>query len=266
MTRSPRRASRVGVAVLTLLGLAAIVLGSTVVAARAEALLPVIPETVSDGRLILAAAPYPEVEFVVSPGEPTHWMIQTALVGEEQGLLEFQLQKTGELVEHPQGLHVTMEFCDMSWVSFPEAPTCPSGSVVVANATPREDFREPCPRESLGVLREGAPREFLVTLSVADDADTEIVGLPGEVGIGFIVSGDDGPIAVETVGGTSTGGTGSTSGNPAASDAARLAFLPATGGGEAIGWMVTGLVVVGSGLIMLVIARRISRNARRARS
>lgn len=181
----------VAVASAALLGAGALLLGHA-----ANAALIDVPSTGAPGRLVVAAEPYPAQFLHLSPGDPSYWQVAARLENAERATLSVQLRKDGALVQHPRGLVMTVTACDAPWTGLDTDPICPAGAREVAVGTPADDWATSSPTFVLRPLTPAAPEYLLVSLAVADSpaarADTTLMGLFGDMGVGLTAVAMDG--------------------------------------------------------------------------
>ncbi|WP_378146225.1 hypothetical protein ACFJGV_01285 [Cnuibacter sp. UC19_7] len=207
------RAAAVGVVVgASSLALAA---GGLALAGAAHAALVDVPPTGQPGRLVLASDPYPAEFLDLSPGVPGYWEVSARLEDAAQATLALELRKSGELVEHPRGLSMTVDVCSVEWTGLDSTPVCPTGAERVTVATPEEDYTTSSPTFDLEPLTATAPEYLLVTLAVEDSpearADQSLMGLTGDMAVGLTATAfDDVPVRP---GGGGTGTLADTGGN-----------------------------------------------------
>lgn len=202
--RAGRRVAAVVTAALSVVLLSA---GGLVLAQAAQAALIDVPPSGSPGRLVLSSEPYPAEFLELSPGEPAYWQIGARLEDARSATLSLQLRKDGELVEHPRGLTMTVRQCDSVWTGLDAVPACASGERAVTVATPADDYTTSSPTFELRSFTPTTPEYFLVTLAVEDSvaamADTSLMGLTGQMGVGLTaVSIDDVPVTPGRLPGT----------------------------------------------------------------
>ncbi len=107
---------------------------------------------------------------------------------------ELQLHRDGALVEHPDGLRVTVTACQEPWRDLDATPVCDEGAHVVSAdpVRPPSADAERAPVSDPGA--EGSTY-LLVELAVADSArasaDSSLMGLEATVGLGVTASVDD---------------------------------------------------------------------------
>jgi hypothetical protein len=194
------RGRRLVAATLTLgVSSALLGLGAVVLAGAASAALIDVPETGQPGRLILSSDPYPAEFLDLSPGEPGYWQVAARIEDADSATLALQLQKDGDLIEHPRGLTMTVDACTTEWTGLTSTPACASGAQRVTAATPAEDYSQTSPSFDLAAIQSGAPRYLLVTLAVEDSAtamaDGTLMGLTGDMGVGLTATAfDDVPV------------------------------------------------------------------------
>lgn len=195
-TMHRRRASAVGAAIGSVVLVTA---GSILLADAARGALIPVPETGAPGRLVLAADPYPARFHDLSPGQTRFWSVQARLEDAESATLALELRKEGELVEHPQGLRMTVESCAGGWTDAPPAPSCAAGARMIALTGPADDHRTSSPVFTLDDLGSEAPVDLLISVGLDDTpatrADTTLMGLSGEFGVGLTAVAIDGDAA-----------------------------------------------------------------------
>lgn len=200
---SPRPGARAGAAAAGAVLCAVLGLGSGGAAVAAG--WHVVPETGEPGGLVLEASPYPLHAEDLQPGRPAHWQVHTRVDRHGPISTEVQLRRDGALVEHPDGLRVTVSACERPWRGLDTVPVCDDGQRVLS-VGPREPdvLRVPVTDPDA----DGATW-LLVELAVADtagaSADGGLMGLDAAVGLGVTASAAD------------TGATPSAAGRPVAS-------------------------------------------------
>lgn len=198
MKRSPRR--RIAVVATTIASMGLLATGSLLLAGAASAALVVVPETGTPGRLVLAADPYPAEFRDLSPGDTRAWQVQARLEDAATATLSVELRKDGALVDHPRGLEMTVQSCAVEWTGLPDAPVCSAGAVPVTVATPADDYSGSSPTFPLPDLAAQAPVSLLLTFGVEDTpearADTTLMGLTGDMGVGLTAVAIDGAVPV----------------------------------------------------------------------
>jgi hypothetical protein len=165
------------------------------VSAGAVAALEDVPETSPDGLLWLQSDEYP-LHFVdLSPGNPAHWQIGSQLDGAPLSTLTLEVERDGELVEHPRGLSVSVERCDTEWTTVSTGGECATGATDVLAIGPADATAETSPVWDLDGLSSTSGKYVLVTLAVEDSAaarsDETLMGLTGTLGLGFTAAGDE---------------------------------------------------------------------------
>lgn len=155
-----------------------------------------LPVTGTPGRLVLAADQARlEVEGL-SPGEAEYLQVEARLEDADRAALSVELRKAGDLVDHPRGLRMTLQWCDAPWSGLPARPSCASGSRLVASATPNDDYASNSPVFELPDLAATAPVHLLVELALEDSeaarADASLHGLTADVAAGMTAVSIDG--------------------------------------------------------------------------
>lgn len=199
------RPSRALTALIGLLSIAALGIGSLVLADAARAAFIDVPPTGTPGRLVLSADPYPAEFLDISPGDPAYWQVAARLEDASRATLSLELRKDGAVVEHPRGITMTVDRCSVEWADVAIAPSCADGYARVTVATPADDYTTSSPVFELRPLRAGFPEYLLVTLAVEDSAaamaDDSLMGLTGNMGLGLTATAiDDKPITPVTPG------------------------------------------------------------------
>ncbi|MDZ8201274.1 hypothetical protein RZO50_07095 [Microbacterium sp. SSW1-59] len=200
MFHSRRSRGRRGSAlVVATLSVAALGVGSVLVADAAGAAFIDVPETCAPGHLVLSSDPYPAQFLDLSPGDPAFWQIRARLEDASRATLSLELRKDGALASYPRGLVMQVDVCDAPWSGSPTAPECSRGARAVTVATPADDYTTSSPTFELRPLSPSAPQYLLVTLSIEDSAtarsDESLMGLRGQMGIGLTATAiDDVPV------------------------------------------------------------------------
>jgi len=175
---------------------AALAGGAVALAGAAHAAFVDVPATGQPGRLVLSSDPYPAEFLDLSPGDVGYWQIGARLEDAARATLSLQLRKDGELVRHPRGLTMTVDICAVAWTGMDAVPACPTGAQSVTVATPADDYATSSPTFDLQPLVAGAPQFLLVSLAVEDSpaasADTTLMGLTGDMGVGLTAMSIDG--------------------------------------------------------------------------
>jgi hypothetical protein len=189
----------------------ALAAGGIALAGAANAALIDVPPTGTPGRLVLSSDPYPAEFLDLSPGDPGYWEVGARIENATKATLSLELRKSGQLVEHPRGLIMTVDVCSVEWTGLDSSPSCSTGAQRVTVATPEDDYTESSPTFDLAPITAGAPEYLLVTLAVEDSpeamADTTLMGLTGDMGVGLTATAfDDVPVKPVTPGGGTGGG------------------------------------------------------------
>jgi hypothetical protein len=165
------------------------------VSASAVAALEDVPESSPDGILTLQSHEYPVHFNDLSPGDPAYWQIGTHLEGAELSTLTLEIERDGELVEHPRGLTVNIERCDTEWTGVSEAGECLTGATNVLTIGPADDAGQSSPVWDLAGLTSTTGKYLRVTLAVDNSEaarhDESLMGLRGTLGLGFTAAGDE---------------------------------------------------------------------------
>jgi hypothetical protein len=235
-----------------------VVCALTLMSANTVAALVDVPETTPDGFLTLKSHEHPVHFLGLSPGDPAHWHIGTQLDGAQLSTLTLEVERGGELIEHPRGLTVLVERCDTEWTSVSDAGECTTGATDVLNIGPADvgpgdDAGVAAPVWDLAGLSSTTGKYLLVTLAVEDSTaaryDESLMGLTGTLGFGFTAAADD------QVTPTPTDPTPASIVPPpgAAPGAARPPFLAVTGG------TVLPLALLAAGLLGVGISSAMTR-------
>ena len=234
MNRSPR-GRRAAVAAAAAGSIALLVTGSVLLAGAAQAALVDVPENGAPGRLVLAADPYPAQFSDLSPGETRAWQVQARLEDASTATLALELRKDGALVEHPRGLEMRVDSCGVEWTGLPDAPVCAGGAQPVTVATPADDYSVSSPSFALPDLAADAPVNLLITLGIEDSpeamADTTLMGLTGEMGVGLTAVAIDGSVPAQPQPQPQRPGAGSPTIPATGGDLSALAAVLALAGG-----------------------------------
>ena len=189
MKRASSHGHRATVVTAAAGSVALLVTGTVLLAGAANAALVDVPETGDPGRLVLAADPYPAQFQNLSPGDTRAWQVQARLEDASSATLALELRKDGDLVAHPRGLEISVQSCAEEWTGLPDAPVCAPGAQPVTVASPTDDYRFSSPTFALPELAAAAPVSLLVTFGVEDSpearADTTLMGLNGDIGLGL---------------------------------------------------------------------------------
>ncbi|MCS5498625.1 LPXTG cell wall anchor domain-containing protein [Cnuibacter physcomitrellae] len=214
--------------------------GGVALAGAAHAALIDVPPTGQPGRLVLSSDPYPAEFLDLSPGDAGYWEVGARIEGATKATLSLELRKSGDLVEYPRGLSMTVDVCAVEWTGLDSMPVCPTGAERITVATPENDYATSSPTFDLEPLTAAAPEYLLITLAVEDSpearADQTLMGLTGDMAVGLTASAfDDVPVRPG-------GGGGGT--------------LPNTGGNL---WALGAVGALAAGLLGIGTAFRISR-------
>ncbi len=210
--RRPRRARRC----LAVLGAGA---GVGMLAVTAGGLPPAsgalkdVPETGQDGYLVLRADPYPAHFTGLTPGDRVAWTIETRLEDEPAGNLSLRLMGSGDLVDHTDGIRISVRSCTEPFATTKPEATCPGEEVRLVETTRLADVGDPLGQGhdggtlgsgadagdpgaasgtwTLADLDSGSPRYVMVTMGLPAEAswDDSLQGLTGDVGVGLYTSG-----------------------------------------------------------------------------
>ena len=192
-SRTPGR-PRTVVRAVTVASAGALVCGLSLLATSAQAAYQPVPETGDAGRLVLLSDPYPASFLDLSPGAVRYWQVAATIEGATSASLVLELRKGGELVEHPDGLVVTIERCDEEWTGVAEnAPQCAAGRAPVTRATPADDYTVDSPVFDLDGVDAVDGTHMLVALSLesTDTGDESLMGLDGDMGLGLTAAAVD---------------------------------------------------------------------------
>lgn len=246
-------AATVGAVVCAALG----VVGSGVAAATTW--YPV-PENGTPGGLVLETSTRSLSVPDLQPGHPAYWQVHTVVDRDEPIRTTVQLHRDGALVEHPDGLRLTVSACEEPWQGLDATPICEGGSIpgdTVVSAdpsTPRSVDAVPVP-----VVDPDADGEtwLLVELAIADSAraaaDDDLMGLSATVGVGVTASADDPASADPNSAGTPAAGGPRAAGRP--TTASGVASLAITGAAFA------APLLLAAALVLAGVAVRLRRSA-----
>jgi hypothetical protein len=187
---SARGAAAARVAVLGSAG--ALVGGLVLLASSAQAAYEVVPETGTAGRLVLLSDPAPAHFPDLAPGDVRYWQVAATIQGAERASLVLELRRSGDLLEHPDGLVVSIERCDVAWTGVDEGdPVCSSGRASVTRSTPATDPASGPVFDLDGVDADGT--HLLVELGLGNEhsGDESLMGLTGEIGLGLTAAADE---------------------------------------------------------------------------
>jgi hypothetical protein len=174
--------------------------GLSLSAGSAQAAWVPVDENGVPGHLSLRSDPYPASFLALSPGSVEHWQVAASLV-DPIGSLSMRFERSGELVERPDGLQLQVQSCQTEWLDFPAAPHCPTAVTIFGPSpasSPSLGVSGPLDASSpvfpIGTIRHDTGRYLLVTMSIPDTpearADESLMGLTATLGIELTASGD----------------------------------------------------------------------------
>ena len=159
-----------------------------------------IPVPDEDGILSIHVNTLPLWHDDLAPGDVRYWFIETDLDAPAAGELTMELEATGVLSMHPQGLMMRIDRCTEAWTQ-DDAPAC-AGEEASLMAGPVSDIDQSTVWD-LGEIQPHDGPFFLVTLALPDLMPSELQNRTGTVGFGFtadeatavveIPNGPDGP-------------------------------------------------------------------------
>lgn len=118
------------------------------------------------GRVILSADSSPSDLLELGPGDPAHWEVTARLEDAAEATVALELRRSGEIIEVPRGLRVTVASCGEEWTQAGAAPTCEPGEDRVALTPPRAGKAGATPVFDIAADAPGAPAHLLVTLAI----------------------------------------------------------------------------------------------------
>ncbi|MHA3684120.1 hypothetical protein ACXR2W_11470 [Leucobacter sp. HY1908] len=187
MTQSRSR-SRAVSSVLVIVFAAVAGLGLTLTASRASAVFTEITETGTPGYITLSRDTATPLWATLEPGQSTHWRIRASLESATSGSLAIELRGSGDLIDDA-GLTGSVDACagafDLASLQCSGVATSAVSTVALRDLPTVGD------RIQLADIEQGAPREFLVTLTLpADAVIAEGASQTARVGLGVHASGD----------------------------------------------------------------------------
>lgn len=240
MSRRPGPSAGAAAAGAVLCAVLALGSGGAAVAAGWQ----VVPETGEPGGLVLEASPYPLHAPDLRPGRPAFWQVHTRVDRAGPISTEVELRREGALVEHPDGLRVTVTACERPWRGLDAVPVCDDGQRVLSIGPGESDSLRVPVSDPDG----DGSTWLLVELAVADttgaSVDDGLMGLEASVGLGVTASAED-PVD----GSSSTDGrvAGRPGRSTATTSSASLTSLASTGAAFAAPLFVAAaLVLVGA--------------------
>lgn len=186
MTQSQSH-SRAFSSVLVIVFAAVAVFGVTLTASRASAVFTKIAETGTPGYITLSRDTATPLWATLEPGQSTHWRIRASLESATSGSLAIELRGNGDLIEK-SGLTGSVDACagalDLASLQCSGVATSAVPTVALRDLPSVGD------RVQLADIEQGAPREFLVTLTLPADAVIAEGALQtARVGLGVHASG-----------------------------------------------------------------------------
>lgn len=172
-----------------------------------------VPETGQDGYLVLRADPYPAHFTGLAPGDRATWTIETRLEDVPAGNLSLRLMGSGDLVDHTDGIRISVRSCTEPFATTKPEALCPGEETRLVETTRLADVGDPVgpgpddgalasgadagdPGAASGTwtladLESGSPRYVMVTMGLPAEAswDDSLQGLTGDVGVGLYASG-----------------------------------------------------------------------------
>ena len=226
----------------------ALVGGMVLLASSAQAAYEEVPETGVAGRLVLLSDRAPAHFPDLMPGDVRYWQVAATLQGAESASLVLELRTAGELMEHPDGLVVSIERCDAAWTGVDEGqPACSAGRATVTRITPASGTESGPVFDLDGVDADGTHLPVELGLDGEDTGDECLMGLTGEIGLGLTAAADEATTDEPTVAAPPPSG------------------LPVTGADPA-GLILTGLGALGLGTALAVVRTRRAPALRTVRS
>lgn len=118
------------------------------------------------GRVILSADSSPSDLLELGPGDPAHWEVTARLEDAAAATVALELRRSGEVIDVPRGLQVTVASCSQEWTQAGASPTCEPGEDRVTLAPPPEAKAGATPVFDIAAEPAGTPAHLLVTLAI----------------------------------------------------------------------------------------------------
>lgn len=196
------------------LSAAALVVGFCALGQAASAAWAPVPETGTPGRLELWSDSASGQFRDLQPGRVVYWQVLATVESSGRGgaastrdaagsgpvaSLTVELLKRGALAEHSGGMTMTVDRCAVAWSGLPTRPRCGEGQMRIASATPKDDFSTTSPVFDLHGVDPGGTHVLVgLSLDPEHSGDRSLMGLTGEIGLGFTAAAGD-PVIVEPI-------------------------------------------------------------------
>ncbi|KTR52829.1 hypothetical protein [Curtobacterium oceanosedimentum] len=238
-------AAAAGAVLCVVLGLGS---GGAAVAAGWQA----VPETGAPGGLVLEASPYPLHAPDLRPGRPAFWQVHTRVDRAGPISTEVALRREGALVEHPDGLRVTVSACERPWRGLDTVPVCDDGQRVLSIGPGESDSLRVPVSDPDG----DGSTWLLVELAIADttgaSVDDGLMGLEASVGLGVTASAEDPVAGSSSTDGRDAGRPGRSTVTTSSASLTSLAFTGAA---------FVAPLFVAAALVLVGVAVRLRRTA-----
>lgn len=164
--------------------------GIGLTAVRASAVFSDLVETGRPGYLTLALDTSTPLQTQIAPGASVRWLVEASLHDAELGTLGVELRTSGDLARD-SGMTATVEACSGVFDIAAQAAVCQGAHEVALPATPIAALPEHDNLFQLADLRNGEPRQLLVTISIpATTAGALVEGRTAQIGLGVHAAGD----------------------------------------------------------------------------
>lgn len=188
MTDTTHARSRVLSTVLVVVFAAVTGFGVVLAGSRASAVFTEISETGTPGYLTLSRDTATPLWATLEPGQSMHWLIQASLHDASSGQLAIELRGSGELIE-TGGLTGGVDACaghfDLTTL------TCTGTLSSAVSPVALRDLPQAGGRVQLASIKQGEPRELLVTIALPSEAviatDSTV---DARIGLGVHAAGD----------------------------------------------------------------------------
>ena len=186
-----QRGTRTTSIVLVIVFAAVSVVGLLLSASRASAVFTELTESGTPGYLVLAQDTTTPLWSSLQPGQSTYWLIQASLHDAEGGTLAIELRGNGDLIEHG-GLTGSVDACagtfDLSSL------TCAGSRTTAVAPVALSSLPSTGEQVRLADIKQGAPRELLVTLTLPSTTVITAGERPSaRIGLGVHASGTGKP-------------------------------------------------------------------------
>lgn len=192
--------------------LGAVACGAALATVLLGAAAPASADVVDDGApgmLTIDATPL-NLDLHLDPGESGEWLLTLHLDAPSLSEVTLTIDSDGGLVEHPDGLRLTVEECDVAWTPAVAPDALASCAGARATLLPEAVFAEldPAINHLLGTLDSGQTRFLRAVVGFPDRVPSELQGEIANLALGFAVEGDSETIVTPLIG-DGSGGLGS---------------------------------------------------------